>query len=532
LWSNPRRCSRVTAAGGSPGAGESHLLRFLDPIFFRAEEDTVIRRGLSVHLSRRDLLASSALLASLPAIVEAQDATPIPSQTVGADWPLYGADLADTRIAGDSAITAANVATLHQAWSVDVGGAVNGTPVIAGGTVYIGSYTGTLFALDLISGATVWTYDTGAAVLEPNLKVNLGILGSAAVADGAVYVGDATATLHALDAASGTLRWKTKVDDQRAACIWSSPIAAGDAVYVGVASVAKETGFRGNVVALDAATGAQQWKTYSVPGEADGGGVFAVPALDRDRGLLYAGTQNAYSANPAPYGNPTSVLALDLATGKERWVFNAPPGGGPTAPTDDVGFSASPNLFSTRVFGKQRDLVGIGQKSGLYWALDRDTGDFVWRTQVAPAGPLGGMEGTSGVAGARVIVPAANWPDPSGPAAGLVTALDAATGKILWSADQTAPAASPVAIAADLALQAGLDGILHAYDLQSGRERWQTDLGASVSSGIAVSRGTVVLAAATPPFAPFVRPGTSVYAFSLTGESSRKATPTGDGTGG
>jgi polyvinyl alcohol dehydrogenase (cytochrome) len=268
-----------------------------------------------------------------------------------------------------------------------------------------------------------------------------------------------------------------------------------------------------------------------VPKGADGGGVFDVPALDVDRGLLYTGTQNAYSENPAPYGNPTSVLALDLATGKERWVFNAPPGGGPTAPTDDVGFSASPNLFSAHVFGRQRDLVGIGQKSGLYWALDRETGEFVWRTQVSPAGPLGGMEGTSAVSGTRIAVPATKWPDPAGPAAGLVSALDTATGKILWSADQTSPAASPATISGDIVFQAGLDGILHAYALQSGKEIWQVDLGASASGGIAVSGVAVVLAAATPPLAPFVRPGTSVIAFAPGDGSTSRATPVGDGTG-
>jgi polyvinyl alcohol dehydrogenase (cytochrome) len=468
----------------------------------------------------------------LPALVRAQG-TPTPNGDPASpgDWPLYGADLADSRVASEPAISSANVADLSRAWSVDVGGAVTGTPVIAAGLVYVGSYSGTLYALDLATGVTRWTYETGAAVREPNLNLDLGILGSAAVAGDTVYVGDATATVHALDATTGVLRWKTKTDDQNAACIWSSPVVANGVVYVGVASVAKETGFRGNVVALDAATGTQKWKTYSVPGESDGGGVFAVPAIDLDRGFLYVGTENAYSPNPAPYGNPTSLLALDLTTGAERWVFSAPPGGGPTAPTDDVGFSASPNLFSARIFGRQHDLVGGGQKSGLYWALDRDTGEFIWRTQVAPSGPLGGMEGSGAVSGTRIAVPATNWPDPAGPAAGLVTALDTATGKIIWSADQTAPAASPVAISDDVILQAGIDGLLHAYALQTGRDLVQLDLGASANSGIAVSQGFVVLAPAAPPFAPFVRPGTSVAAYTISGSTpAPDASPVGDGT--
>jgi polyvinyl alcohol dehydrogenase (cytochrome) len=487
------------------------------------------------RLSRRTLLLAAPLSTVLPHTARAQDATPASSgeRVSPDDWPLDGRDLAGTRAAAATVISTANVADLGQTWSVDVGGAVTGTPVVADGTVYIGTYAGTLIALDLATGATTWTYETGAAVRDPTLNIDLGIIGSAAVAGDTVYVGDAAATVHALDAASGTLRWKTKIDDQSAACIRSSPIAANGVVYAGVASIGTEKGFRGSLVALDAATGKQDWKTYSVPGESDGGGIVAVPAIDLDRGLLYAGTQHAFTPNPAPYGNPTSVLALDLATGRERWVFNAPPGDGPTAPTDDVGFSASPNLFTARVFGRPRDLVGIGQKSGLFWALDRDTGEFVWRTQVAPAGPLGGVAGAGAVSGTRIIVPATDWPDPDGPAAGLVTALDTATGKILWSAAQTAPAVAPVAVSDDVVFQAGLDGVLHAYALQSGAEHWQSDLGASVGSGISISGGVVLLAPAAPPFAPSVRPGTAVVAFAIGGTTTpATASPIGDGTSG
>jgi polyvinyl alcohol dehydrogenase (cytochrome) len=498
-------------------------------------EPAVADPALRRRLSRRRLVASiaiSPLAIPLP-VRAADDGTGIEGQSVSGAWQVYGADLAGTRTVQSAELSSANVVSLRQAWSVDVGAAVNGTPVIAGGIVYLGAYSGTLYAVDLATGATAWTYKTGAAVLEPNFKVELGILGSAAVAGETVYVGDATATVHAVDAATGAPHWKAKVDEQAAACIWSSPIVANGVVFVGVASVAKEAGFRGHVVALDAGSGSLLWKTYSVPGEYDGGGVFAVPALDLDRGLLYVGTQNAHSPNPAPYGNPTSVLALNLATGAERWVFNAPPGGGPTAPTDDVGFSASPNLFAATLFGQERDLVGIGQKSGIYWALDRDTGEMVWRTQVAPAGPFGGMEGTSAVSGNIIAVPATNWPDPAGPAAGLVTGLDAATGRVLWTVDQSAPAASPVAIAQDVVVQAGIDGVLRVLELQSGRELWQTDLGASVSGGIAIAGETIVVAAATPPFAPFIQPGTSVIAFSLDGDSDATpvVTPIGDGTG-
>lgn len=438
-------------------------------------------------------IAIIALLAPVGAAAQ-DEATPFAATPIASDmsgWVSYGQDLADTRQAIDAGLSGDTIARLTLAWRFDVEGPVSGTPIIAEGIVIVGSYDGRLYARDLASGDERWTYDTGAQVLEPNLNINLGISGSAAIDDGMVFVGDAAATVHAVDAPSGEAIWATKVDSQAAASIWSSPIPWNGRVYVGVASISKEPGFRGSVVALDAATGEQVWQTFTVPEGADDAGVFAVPAIDPERQMLYIGTQNAYSLHPAPYGDPISILALDAASGEVRWRFAAPPGGGDGAPTDDVGFSASPNLFSVEIAGKSRDLVGEGQKSGVYWALDRDTGEVVWQTQVSPAGPLGGMEGTSGVAGGRIVVPATNWPDPAG------------------------PAASPTAISDGMVFQSGIDGYLRVYALDDGTEMFSVDLGGSVSGGIAITVGIVVLAAATPNFAPFVRPGMSVIAFAV-----------------
>lgn len=476
-------------------------------------------------LTRRQLIMSvpAAGLAlgfgsNLLASTLAQDATPIPSAS---QWRFYGADLAGSRSLA-SALDTSSVTGLNPAWSIEIGGPVSATPVIEDGVAYVGSYDGNLYAVDLASGTQVWTYATGAAVQEPNLQIPLGITGSAAVADSVVYVGDAAATVHAVDAVSGKANWSVKVDEQTSASIWSSPVVWNNVVYVGVASVAKEDGFRGSVVALDAASGKTIWQTYMVPEGADGAGVFDVPVIDPDRNLVIVGTQNAYTANPAPFGDPTSVVALDAASGKVQWVFNAWDKGTPTAPVDDVAFSASPNLFSADQNGTVLDLVGIGQKSGVYWALNRDTGEVVWQQTISPAGFLGGMEGTAAVANGTIAVPATDWPEFDGPASGMVTALDAVSGSVLWSAKEMAPAASPTSISNDVVFHAGLDGVLHAFDLADGTERWNWNLDASVSSGIAVEGDTVVLGVGTPQFAPFVKLGNTIRAFSL---SAPPATP-------
>jgi polyvinyl alcohol dehydrogenase (cytochrome) len=480
----------------------------------------------SSRLSRRHLLQVSAIGLAATATpfgkIAAQEASPGPSPVAASGaWSFYGADLTGSRaLASD--LDSSTVAGLNPAWSVEIGGPVSATPVIADGVAFVGSYDGNLYAVDLASGSSVWAYATGAAVQEPNLGIPLGITGSAAVADGVVYVGDAAATVHAIDSVSGQAIWTVKVDDQVSACIWSSPVIWNGAVYVGVASVAKEEGFRGSVVALDATTGELLWQVYMVPEGADGAGVFDVPAIDPDRKLVIVGTQNAYTANPAPFGDATSVVALDATLGNVEWVFNAPIEDPKIAPVEDVAFSASPNLFSATIGGETVDLVGIGQKSGVYWALNRETGEVVWKQQISPAGFLGGMEGTAAVANGVIAIPATNWPVFDGPASGLVTAVDAASGSVLWTATEDAPAASPTSISNDVVFHAGLDGVLHAFALADGTELWSWDLDASVSSGIAIDGDTVVLGVGTPQFAEFVKLGNTIRAFSL---SAPAATP-------
>ena len=95
--------------------------------------------------------------------------------------------------------------------------------------------------------------------------------------------------------------------------------------------------------------------------------------------------------------------------------------------------------------GKPVEVVGAGQKSGQYWALDADTGAVRWVTQAGPGGTAGGLQWGSAVDGTRVYTANANsnlvpWTLPGGAVTtnGVWSGLDAATGAVLW---QTHPAA-------------------------------------------------------------------------------------------
>lgn len=449
-------------------------------------------------------------------------ATPVAPAVAVPEWPFYGNTIEDVKFTAASAITRANVGALEVAWTVPVGGPISATPVIANGMVVIGAYDGILRALDAANGQAIWTYDTGAKTEEPNLKIPLGITGSAAIDGAVVYVGDAAGKLHAIDGSTGKAIWSVKPNSQNAASIWSSPVVHEGVVYVGIASVAKETGFRGAVVAVNASDGKTLWTHYIMPKGRTGGGVFAVPALDVNRGLVIVGTQNSYSTRTTGLGNVTSVIALEMTSGSLKWAFAGTHEGGKFGPADDVGFSASPNLFTASISGKDHDLVGAGQKNGIYHVLDRDTGDIVWEETITDAGPIGGMEGTSAVGDGVIVVPATIWTDPSSTdASGVVQALEASSGTTLWKKDQAAPNPAPVAIANDVVFQAGIEGVLRALGLRDGAELFTHDLGASVSGGVAVAGDLVVVGAGSPAFAPFVKAGSNqVWAFRLAASPS------------
>jgi polyvinyl alcohol dehydrogenase (cytochrome) len=180
--------------------------------------------------------------------------------------------------------------------------------------------------------------------------------------------------------------------------------------------------FRGGVVALEAATGKQIWKAYTIPEAAvtgekmlgpSGAGVWSTPTFDAARNAIYVATGDNYSDPP----NATSdaVVAFDAATGKMLWsrqltegdAFNLAcsiPGAAacPEAKGPDFDFGQAPILVS--LGGGKRALV-IGQKSGVAHAMDPDNGgEVLWQTRVGPGSALGGSQWGSASDGSRMYV--------------------------------------------------------------------------------------------------------------------------------
>ena len=146
------------------------------------------------------------------------------------------------------------------------------------------------------------------------------------VNDGVMYIPASSLTrqhVYAVNAATGALLWKTKVDDHPVARVTGSPQLHAGRLYVPVSSIEEVSSgnpgyecckFRGSVVALDARSGKQIWKTYTIPDPPtpgkkkesgvqlygpSGAAIWSAPTLDLKRKALYVGTGNSYSDPPA-----------------------------------------------------------------------------------------------------------------------------------------------------------------------------------------------------------------------------------------
>ena len=438
-------------------------------------------------------------------------------------WNGWGADLNNSRFqrAEMARLTPDQVPGLQLKWAFGFPGAsaANAQPAVVGGVLFVGGTDRKLHALDAKSGCTIWTYATDAPV---RTAVTFGPIPG--TDQFAVFFGDVSANAYALNATTGALVWKTKVEDHPAARVTGTPTLFSGVVYVPVSSIEEVTGsrpsyecctFRGSVVALDGATGREIWKAYTIP-EAprptnknasgiqlfgpSGAAVWSSPTIDAQRQALYVATSNSYSNPPADSSD--AVLAFDLKTGRMLWHRQATPndsyvvacyGADQTNCPQDHGpdhdFGQSPVLVGLQ---DGRRVLAIGQKSGVVHAFDPDQeGKPLWQTRIGKGGPLGGSEWGSAADLDRIYVANSDVRflrdgtrrlDPA--AGGGLFALNLSDGKIMMQVppvscggrDQCSPALSAaVSVIPGVVFSGGVSGFLRAYATDDARLLWEFD---------------------------------------------------------
>jgi polyvinyl alcohol dehydrogenase (cytochrome) len=506
-----------------------------------------------------------------------------------ADWPMFGQNAANTASAVADGIPTGNVENLKVKWTFTTGGDVSARAAVVGGVAYFPDWGGNIWAVDANSGKALWSHqlsDYGLAkgtVARTSPAVVYGILYL-----GTQYVAPATPSspqpstgwLLAINASTGKLLWKMQPDTSNPfPVITSSPVVSLGIVYLGMTSneefAAANPGYaccsaRGSVVAVDAFLGFKLWQTFTVPAGYSGGAVWGSnPVVSLEDAAVMVGTGNNYSVptDPAfvscinaggtrascqsPDDHADSILSLDMFTGHVKWatrlenwnqsgltngsddwnvdcVFAAPGTSNcPSASGPDYDFGSAPNLITYQTSKGPKTILGAGQKSGIYYALDPDTGAVLWQTQVGPGSSLGGMEWGSASDGTRIYVEIGNLygiPYAAGNA-GSWAALNPATGAILWQkADPNgAVDLGPLAVGNGVVFAGSMAGAataptMFALDAATGNTLWSFAAGASVNAGATLAGGTVFWGSGyTHLGIPGYTGSTKFYAFSING---------------
>ncbi len=231
-------------------------------------------------------------------------------------------------------ITAGNVGRLKPIWTFSTGlrEGHEAPPIVNDGRMFVTTPQNQVFALDAATGDLLWRYARELPVeLQQLHPTNRGV----ALYDDKVYLGTVDTHVVALDAATGDVVWEQAVEDPAVGYyITMAPLVADGKVMVGTSG--GELGIRGFIAALDAQTGRELWKTYTVPspdepggdtwpGDAwrtGGGSVWATATYDPGLNQTYWGTGNPGpwmgDARPGDNLYTNSVLALDASTGEIR----------------------------------------------------------------------------------------------------------------------------------------------------------------------------------------------------------------------
>lgn len=434
-------------------------------------------------------------------------------------WNGWGVDLGNSRFQPGAAagLTADQVPRLKLKWAFGFPNASSmyGQPSVAGGRVYVGADTGFVYSLDAKTGCVYWSFQAAGGVrTAPSIgPVKNGF---------ALYFGDVKANVYAVDARTGKQIWSARTDPHPIARVTGAPALAEGRLYVPVASLEELAGgnpayecctFRGSIVAYDAETGRQIWKTYTIPQEPRpikktsrgmqlwgpaGAAVWSAPSLDLKRGLLYAATGDAYTAPAAPTSD--AVMAFDLGTGRVVWTkqltendafvvgncANTSQTRSETCPANqgpDFDFGNSPIL---RTLPNGHDVLVIGQKSGIGWALNPEKqGAVLWQDRIGKGSALGGIEWGSATDGRLVYFPNADasW----GPEqAGGLAAVMIQNGERVWF---TRPPPIPckgrrdpnciqaqsaaITVIPGVVFSASSNGIMRAYASADGKIIWE-----------------------------------------------------------
>jgi quinoprotein glucose dehydrogenase len=331
------------------------------------------------------------------------------------DYRFYNGDAGGSHYSRLTQINPKNVSGLKEAWRYDLGreSPLQNTPIMVDGVLY-GVAAGKMFALDAATGAEKWTFTPD---LPQKSRVGFKSRGESWWSDGtnSRLLVTASNFVYSLDPATGKPDpafgngGRIDLDDNLRGPAADNYVRMGGAVNVWgnlfftCGEVGEQTpASPGDIRAWDVRTGKLVWAFHTIPhtGEPgadtwppgawkNAGGANAWPGMvmDAKRGILFAATgspSDDFYGGERPGKNlySDSVVALDAATGKLLWYFQA-------VHHDewDDDFAAPPVLVTVTRGAKRIDAVAATNKTGFVYVFDRVTGKSLFPIDEKPVSP-------------------------------------------------------------------------------------------------------------------------------------------------
>ena len=356
----------------------------------------VVPAGQALGLSPRELLHAGppVSLSVLSPLAHAQVTFErlLNSAKEPQNWLTYSGDYSGKRFSPLDQINSKNVSTLTAKWVYQTGatGKLETTPLVVDGILYATAQDDRAFALDARTGRPIWMYQHQLpGDIRPCCgRVNRGL----AILGDKVFLGTLDAHVIALDTKTGNVIWDIiAADYQKGYSFTVAPLAVKNLIVIGVSG--GEYGVRGFIDAYDAATGARQWRFYTVPGPGEAGNetwegdswkVGGAPAWNT--GTYDAATNQIFwpTGNPAPsnrgagragdnlYSN--SLLALNADTGKMNWFFQF-------TKHDEHDWDATQIPVLIDSAGKH--MIAQANRNGFFYVIDRTTENYFRQMRTA-----------------------------------------------------------------------------------------------------------------------------------------------------
>ena len=359
------------------------------------------------------------------------------------DWPMYMYDVGRSSYnTSETTINQGTAPNLKQEWvkTDNSGDAIFSQPVVANGVVYWGSFDGVEHATPLNGSQDLWDQNLGStSTCDPFAHSPLGVVSSAAVVNGVVYVGGGDHRLYALDASTGTILWDPLlgVADTNT-FVWDSPLVVNNNVYIGTATIGEGIPncklVQGQLYELNATTGQEENIYNIVPDGCVGGGLWSSPVYDASDNSLYftAGTQGGNPGGKCKEPNPIGIVKLNASTLQYVSSWQIPVN---QRLTNDADFAGTPTLFTAN----GQNMVGAVDKNGYFYAFKRASlsNGPAWSKKIAGPGacPQCGQGSISSAVwdGTRIYVAGGTTTINGVPCGGSVRALDPTNnGKVLW----------------------------------------------------------------------------------------------------